>query len=274
MKQIHLVIFGLVCAFSGYSVGSLRFKETIKSLEKLKTEEINTCWSQVDEFKSKCLISTEGANSAGQNLNETSSKNSANVGSNEVYSQSSSGVVSPALPQQSQATNQKDSRGWTKLGVKALEISFESDVKEFLKQVEVPDFFNELKSATTLSEDQAAQINGRFSGNINFESDDAASWLMEMEITGQIKNGELKGRQKIVLSKNGKVFSRSTGKGNLKDFQAFAGDPSAILINVYGDDGYVQLYYFPRLDMFSGLYYDKVSVGEFKKAGIVTLVKR
>ena len=77
---------------------------------------------------------------------------------------------------------------------------------------------------------------------------------------------------KIVLSKNGKAFSTSDGD-DLKKFQSSASDPSAILVNAYGDDGYMQLYPADRLNRLIGNFYLKEKLGSYKRVGIVTLEK-
>jgi hypothetical protein len=172
-------------------------------------------------------------------------------------------------------------RKFVKVGAKANVISNENDMEEFLKTVEIPDFFSEIRARTPLSSKQASLLNGIFKGKIHLDPsedndpEEARIWDVEMETDGRFENGKFIGSSEIRMFRNGRRFSRSTsGQGStLENFAAFAGDDSAMLLNVYGDDGFVQLYYFPLLNRFSGNYYGKKDIGQFEKRGRVSLLK-
>ncbi|OQW53643.1 MAG: hypothetical protein A4S09_06990 [Proteobacteria bacterium SG_bin7] len=154
---------------------------------------------------------------------------------------------------------------------RASEIAFESDKKEFLKQIEVKNLFEELKTAKVIGEDQLKILNGYFTGQVEFDATDRPSWDVELRMSGQVLNEEPRGDKVVSLSRNGKVFARTTGKGRIKGVLSMSSDPNSILVEVNGDEGYIQMYYLPRLDEFSGIYYHKVSIGEFEREGIVSL---
>jgi hypothetical protein len=166
------------------------------------------------------------------------------------------------------------SREWTQHGKQARELYTESEVKEFLEKVEIKDFFSELKSARSLTAEQIGELNGSYLGEVVFDDKSKANWHVEMTLNGRVVNNELRGRSRIVLSENGKVFSTSRDRGKPKNIQGFAGDDNAFLISVYNDKGYMQLYNMERMNMLSGLLYLSNGVGQFSKVGTVILRKR
>ena len=178
--------------------------------------------------------------------------------------------TSIATPLESAISPPKN-RDWINRGSKAKELYSEADVKDFLDSIEIKDLFSELKGAGSISSTQLSVLNGNYTGEIVFDDQTKSNWRVEMNLNGQIVNGILTGRNHIILSKDGKVFSHSRGKGDLKNFQSFDGDENAFLISIYNDDGFMQLYNIERMNMLSGLVYLKSGVGQYSRAGTVTL---
>jgi hypothetical protein len=184
-------------------------------------------------------------------------------------------VAIPGGKEKREEAEAKDESSETKptseVSRRAQEISHQGDVKEFLKQVEKKDFFEELKSAKQLTDEQLRILNGNYAGQVQFDEGEKENWDMELRLNGYVQNDLPQGDKLVVLSKRGKVFSRNTGKGKLKGISVLENDPNSFLVEVNGDDGYVQMYYLPRMDEFAGIYYEKINVGQFERNGTVTL---
>ncbi len=183
-------------------------------------------------------------------------------------------VVRSRNDQQHTVITSERNKNWITAGRQARELYSENEIEDFLKKTEISDFFSELKSARSLTQEQIQTLNGTYLGEIVFDDKSKTNWHVEMSLNGQVVNGELTGRSLIVLSENGKAFSTSRHRKRPENFQGFANDENAFLINVYGDKGYLQLYNMERMNMLSGLFYLSTGVGQFSKAGTVTLRKR
>lgn len=171
---------------------------------------------------------------------------------------------------------------WKANGEKVKEIYRADQVEDFLKSVEIPDFFGALRGGTAITEGQLEMIEGTFTGRALFEDPKEAPWNVFMSVNGEMQDGQPFGEFTVTLSKNGKQFSRVRSgrkrgeKNPIKsdNFMGIDGDPNSVIINAYGDDGYFQLYYFPRINEFHGLVYLKKSLGVFERKGVVHLTKR
>jgi hypothetical protein len=125
-------------------------------------------------------------------------------------------------------------------------------------------------------------LNGNFTGRAVFDDPKEAPWNVQIVMNAEMRDGQAYGDFDVRLSKNGKQFSRTRSgrkrgeKNPIKsdNFMALDGDENSVIINAYGDDGYFQLYFFPRLNEFHGLVYLKKSLGVFERKGVVHLVKR
>ncbi len=148
----------------------------------------------------------------------------------------------------------------------------QNEALKILKELELKDIATEIKNTKTLTADQLKLVSGKYVGVVTFD-DKTEPWRIEWDLDGKIENGQVVGEQLITLSNSKKVFSRSLGKGSIKDFASFGEDTSAILINSYGDDGYIQLYPFANTGKIFGNYYLKDKNDKFKKIGIVFLEK-
>jgi len=161
------------------------------------------------------------------------------------------------------------------------EIYSRSQVDDFLRSAEIPNFFNELRGGAMLNESQLEILNGSYYGRAIFDDPKDPPWQVEMRVDVRIEAGKYTGTHDIRLSKNGKQFSRTRsggrrGRGTISNesYLGIEGDENAILVNAYGSDGYFQLYHFPRLNEYHGLVYLKKSIGNFERKGVVHLTKR
>lgn len=142
----------------------------------------------------------------------------------------------------------------------------------YLKEVEVKDLKSVLSEVSKVTSEQNLLLQGHYVGVVTFD-DNTEPWRIEWDVNSEFRDGQLKGQSEIRLSNSKKVFSRSGGQGDIKDFSAWAKDSQAILVNSYGDDGYIQLYYLSHLNKFVGNYYLKDKSGSFRKTGTTFLEK-
>lgn len=163
---------------------------------------------------------------------------------------------------------------WKRQGALLAEVRAESDVRDFLKKVEIADLYSELRQTTTLTQSQLDLLNGAYAGEMTFDDGKQRPWGVELRLNGRLRNNQITGNHLLTLAKDGKVFSRSAGRGNITDFTGFIGDPNALLVEAGGDNGYFQLYHFEKLGYLSGNYYQKVGAGNFRKVGTVVLSSR
>jgi hypothetical protein len=147
----------------------------------------------------------------------------------------------------------------------------DSDVRDFLKKNEIKNFFNQFQGGALLNQTQMNLLNGDYYGSIIFDDPKAEPWQVEMHIQGRVIQGRYRGQHEIIVTKNGKLLSRTRGSLKDDDYRTLPDDPASFLINAYGDDGYFQLYHFPRRNELSGNFYIKRSVGKFLRIGIVSL---
>ena len=172
---ITIVIFTL-----GYYLGQKNSTTETIYVSKTKKSEILKCREEFEELKSQCAMVEDKFKGQEGSVVDTSS-------------------ASASLGGEAKST-------WIKLGKRAVDIAFEADVKDFLKQVEVPNLFEVLKNAKVVGDDQLKLLNGNFSGNVMFDDRGKDTWDVEVNINGSIDEGEPKGNKLIVLSKNGKIF--------------------------------------------------------------------
>jgi hypothetical protein len=173
-------------------------------------------------------------------------------------------------------------RDWKKNGEKLSEVYRADQVDDFLKSVEIPDFFSAMRAGQALNQGQVELLNGTFTGRAVFEDPKELPWSVSLFTNAEMEAGQVVGDFEVRLSKNGKQFSRTRSRRKRgektvikqNNFMGIEGEDNAIIVNAYGDDGYFQLYFFSRLNEFHGLVYLKKSLGLFERKGVVHLTKR
>ncbi|WP_413943511.1 hypothetical protein [Bdellovibrio sp. HCB-162] len=165
---------------------------------------------------------------------------------------------------------------WTRSEYKVRQARDEAEALEEARKLEIPDFFDAIKSSGAISNQEAQAVSGHFQGEITFFDRKAhkSDWFIEWEIPYN-KNSKDDTFITLTDKRNGKTFSRTrTGNGKSMlsgNFSSPAGS-KAVIVNVYGDDGYIQIY--PRDNRgatWVGNYYEKEKLGQYKMAGQVTL---
>lgn len=192
-------------------------------------------------------------------------------------------VENPKVRERQKRISEQSSEkpSWKQNTEKIAEIYRADQVDEFLKSVEIPDFFGAIRSGSSLTAAQVEQLNGSFAGRAVFDDPKELPWQVIMSVNATLEEGQMFGQFDVRLSKNGKQFSRTRSgrkRGEkqpikLDYFMGLEGDANTLIVNAYGDDGYFQLYYFPRLGDFHGLVYLKKSLGVFERKGFVQLTK-
>lgn len=155
------------------------------------------------------------------------------------------------------------------------DIYSDKEVEDFLNKVTVTNLFDQLRQARALDRGQLRSLRGTFTGQVHFDDPAKKRWDVKLIFQGREQEGELTGRAKVELSKDGKAFSTSRSSGNLgKNFSSLPGTSRGILVEANGGEGYFQLYAPQRLNSLVGLYYHREKVGEFKRTGVVTLFRQ
>ncbi|MCB0385261.1 MAG: hypothetical protein KDD43_07695 [Bdellovibrionales bacterium] len=155
------------------------------------------------------------------------------------------------------------------------EIYSDKEVEDFLNKVTVNNLFDQLRQARSLNRQQLRSLRGTFVGQVHFDDVSKQRWDVKLIFQGREQDGELTGKAKVELSKDGKPFSTSRSSGNLgKNFSSLPGTSRGILVEANGGEGYFQLYAPQRLNSLVGLYYHREKVGEFKRTGVVTLFRQ
>lgn len=157
---------------------------------------------------------------------------------------------------------------------KAKEISNEADVKDFLQKAALEDFLSSLKGGAPLNQEQIEMLNGTYAGEVIFSDPARAPWQVHMVFNGRMTEKGPRGRHEIILMRNGRRFSRTRGRIDDKHYVGMNGDAHGVVVDVNDGNAYFQLFYFPRLNTFNGNVYVKESIGVYKLAGIVNLIRR
>lgn len=166
---------------------------------------------------------------------------------------------------------------WTKKEDKLLEIRNEREALEELRRMAIPDLFSTLKDSTGLKGSEAMTIDGRFEGEITFfnRKEHKTNWLIEWEV--HLKSAsKVSGSSYIALTRksDGQTFSRSSSdSGPLDNFLRLTAS-KALIVNVYGDDGFIQIYPLNNnTNRWVGNYYERKKLGTYEFAGQVHLNK-
>lgn len=165
---------------------------------------------------------------------------------------------------------------WILNEVRIAHMDREEDMLSLMKKEPITDLFDTLKSSRDVNRNEALAIQGRFQGEISFFDHKAhkSDWIVYWEVN--VKSGtDASGSSLVTLTRksDGNTFSRSrSGSGPFNNFMRPAGS-QALIVNVYGDDGYIQIYQVGgSSDVWAGNYYEKDGkIGQYKMAGQVTL---
>jgi len=146
------------------------------------------------------------------------------------------------------------------------ELLNDTQVKEFLEKVKVDELFKDIGSAKKMTSEQTQAVIGKFNGQVIFDDPKIPPRDVGMRL-------DQDGPMDIKMFKQGarEAFSHASGSTGDKNFQGFSGGSQAILVNVYGDDGYLQLYPSKGLGYLIGNYYERKGLTSFQRAGTISL---
>jgi hypothetical protein len=248
--------------------------------EYLKLKDQEARYKKADEILGKILLimlydlgihSSETQLQAIKNyVTDTQAKNMNVIITPDDSQQSGHGQTSSTTP------STTTSAAWKKETSKVLEISTPQDAADFLEKVKVDNLFDEMKNANPLSPVQYDLLRGEFNGVAKFWDVNVKSLIVKLNFEGRLENGKPAGRYNInVRAVDGKGRnSTSNGSVGPDTFMGINGDSQGIMIEAGGGDLFFQLYFFPKLNEFYGLLYEKEGVGKFSPQGVVRLVKK
>jgi hypothetical protein len=183
----------------------------------------------------------------------------------------------PATAEATPVPPKASSNEWIKRERQVRSMQDEEAALEELRKMQIPDFFSTLGDAKTVEKADDLEMSGSYSGEITFfdKKKYPSDWLIRMRI--QYRSVDpAQSSSYITLSKksDGKTFStsRSNRDGIVNQNFSRPGGSRALLVNVYGDDGYIQIYPLAGAHRtWVGNYYNKVKVGNYEFAGQVVL---
>jgi hypothetical protein len=150
-------------------------------------------------------------------------------------------------PEQTPLAPKTSSNEWVKMERQLRTIHDEEKALEELRNMQIPDFFGALTEAKNVESADDLEMNGTYVGDITFFDKKAfpSDWNIRMRI--QFRSTDTaQNNSYITLSKksDNKTFStsRSNRDGIVKQNFSRPGGSQALIVNVYGDDGYVQIY--------------------------------
>lgn len=137
------------------------------------------------------------------------------------------------------------------------DVRTQTQAASFLDSVKIQNFDEALKSTTGFKNTykQLADIKGSFEGTADVVlSGKPHTWTVEVVLNGRMQDSKLNGRSQVKLSENGKVFSNSSDKGEVRSLREFTEGSEALLMRT-SPTMYFQLYYLKYSDSFIGNIY-------------------
>lgn len=156
------------------------------------------------------------------------------------------------------AVKPKNQIAWATIVKSIKESRSEKEAVEALDKIVLPNLAATFRAAVGIGRDQLTTINGKYTGAVTF-IDGREPWHIEWTVDGSMDKTAISGNYEITMAKQGKQFSRSRGNITAKTFKVSNEDHSAIIIDVYGHDGYLQLYPVDKLEKLVGNMYLKVN---------------
>jgi hypothetical protein len=170
-------------------------------------------------------------------------------------------------------SNENITQDWKKVEKKISEINSDSEIDDFLKKVEIKEFFKEISSAQRAGRRTLGLMRGVFTGTLEYFDKETEAADVFLELDGYWEKGKIQGSNKLILSRHGEPFSNSSGEGDLENYKKITGARDAHFIELGGRSGFLQLYFNSDSSAF-GNYYQQKSVNQFELAGRVRLQKR
>lgn len=148
--------------------------------------------------------------------------------------------------------------------------------KDFIDGTQIDNVFPYMKNTASLPGNTIKQIEGVFIGQVQVNDEKNSVWEMEYKMENTTKKSDKwQADTSLILKKNGEVFSRSTGNGDLNEnHKKFSGDSRAIVIESGGGSLVFQLYLISNNQRMIGTVYQKKSVDQYLPYGTVRLTRK
>lgn len=126
-----------------------------------------------------------------------------------------------------------------------------------------------LSGSGMLNRQQIRELTGRFDGNITYDEPKSVV-KATMWFNGKMIGEKLQGRSEVqIYDANGKVVSNGSSRGDLSG--TYSGNGSTVFVEI--GSAYIQMAYFPQMEMWMGNYL-RSNKGSLTKVGTVVFQKR
>ncbi len=141
-------------------------------------------------------------------------------------------------------------------------------VADKLERTRRENFRKTLRSATPVSvlTPNVQGLMGHFEGDILIDEQNGRTWQIEIENSGTIKAGVLRGKSRSRLFRNGRPFLTSEQEGQLKGIRT-VGDGKSSFILLLSDQYYLEGFHDPGTDTLNGNFYAKNPKGGISYRG-------
>lgn len=175
------------------------------------------------------------------------------------------------VPQSYKVINPNREKKWVKSEEKLDSINSEADAQDFLKSVEIENFFDEIKTAKNSSFETIKMMEGKFSGTITFDNPERPSNAVDLKFENiRMLEGKPHADYEIKLSRDGEPYSNSNGNGGVTSFKNSSSSKNVLFLELGGRSGFMQLYFLNNTTLI-GNYYRKLDLADYKKEGTVKL---
>lgn len=149
--------------------------------------------------------------------------------------------------------------------------SNEPEALEHLKKLEIKDFSTNIKNAPSIGSGNIREISGTYRGDITFsdKKKHETDWILEWTVL--MDNDRMGGNASMNLTRKNDNVTFSRGSGDITNVFSRSGSSEALIVNVYNEKGYIQIYPFQKGETWIGNYYEKEKSGQYIMSGQVSL---
>lgn len=176
--------------------------------------------------------------------------------------------------QQNQAGTNTNNSLWKENEKSLRDPKSPKEIDDFLKKVEIEDFFSEIRSAKSVGPQVLEKFVGVYEGTLTFKDPEREPFEVFVELDAEAKEGKNTGDYKVVLYRNGEPMSQSTGNGDVEFLKQVAGADKAIFLQIGGRSGYFQLYFVNGNKGLIGNYYAEKELANFVIQGQVSMTRK
>jgi hypothetical protein len=188
-------------------------------------------------------------------------------------------VAKKAPPKSDRSTGKESAPRYVPWGEREsgrIEIGSRSEANEFLDRTRETNLSNSIRKTLPLEPEVIQLLNGRYSGSVTPIDPAQVRIQVNLEINARLEGDRMVGEKKVTLRRDGEVFSRGRGSGNLADVFQLPGGSEAVWVGAGNGDILMQLYRFPGMEHAAelfGNYYEKKNLTDYEVIGRVQLRK-